>query len=80
MSNEGCVCLYEIENDLKRTQHCFMPCEAQLQILQERRSLSYKLRDKAEEMYNLLCDVQSGGSPQTFDEIRSFIESLKQTV
>lgn len=29
----GCQCLYEIENGLPRTQHCFMPCEAQRQIL-----------------------------------------------
>lgn len=33
---QQCRCLYEIENGLTRTKHCFAPCEAQLQILRER--------------------------------------------
>lgn len=32
-----CRCLYEIENGLERTQHCFMPCIDQQMIMEERR-------------------------------------------
>ncbi len=34
--SKGCRCLYEIENELPRTQFCFMPCRAQDEILRER--------------------------------------------
>lgn len=38
MSKRGdfCRCLYEIENNLPITQHCFMACDAQYRILAER--------------------------------------------
>lgn len=32
-----CRCLHEIENNLPRTQHCFMACSDQHEILAERR-------------------------------------------
>lgn len=33
-----CQCLFEIENKLPRTQHCFMPCFAQGEVLRARAS------------------------------------------
>ena len=35
-SNPHCQCLYEIENKLPRTIHCFVACQDQFQILRER--------------------------------------------
>ncbi len=35
-----CKCLYEIENNLPRTQHCFVPCLEQIEIMEERERLS----------------------------------------
>lgn len=32
----SCLCLYEIENKLPRTKMCFMPCAAQVEILNKR--------------------------------------------
>lgn len=32
-----CRCLYEIENKLPRTKHCFKACDEQIQILKERK-------------------------------------------
>jgi len=35
-SKPHCQCLYELENKLPRTQHCFMACPEQWEILAER--------------------------------------------
>lgn len=32
-----CICLYEIENNLKRTKYCFIPCSGQFELLDLRR-------------------------------------------
>ncbi len=37
-----CRCLHESENNLERTQHCFMPCDDQRAILAERREMLQK--------------------------------------
>ncbi|MCB1711161.1 MAG: hypothetical protein KDH96_01385 [Candidatus Riesia sp.] len=31
-----CKCLYEIENNLTRTQHCFVPCTGQYELAKQR--------------------------------------------
>lgn len=40
---EFCKCLYEIENNLPRTQYCFMPCIAQGRILEKRRKIAEEI-------------------------------------
>lgn len=35
-STPRCTCLYELENKLPRTKHCFVACSAQLEILEAR--------------------------------------------
>ena len=39
-----CRCLYEIENNLPRTQHCFVPCQDQIKILEQRILKSNKIK------------------------------------
>ncbi len=59
-----CRCLYEIENGLPRTIHCFMPCTAQSQILTRRSSNEWwsKLDDTTKkslsENYTILTEEE----------------------
>lgn len=48
-STAGCTCLYELENRLRRTKHCFVACHAQLQILKEREERSKKSKQDVQD-------------------------------
>lgn len=49
ISSRGCTCLFESENNLSRSQHCFMPCAEQYRILEARRLQSENNIIKEEE-------------------------------
>ena len=46
IENPHCQCLHEMENELPRTQHCFMTCTAQHAILHKREQDKINLEAK----------------------------------
>lgn len=64
-----CQCLYEIENNLPRTQHCFMPCSDQYEILRERERMNPPKREFSTVLKNILSLIPS--------DKEQFIEDIK---
>ena len=59
MSKYGlhCQCLYEIENKLPRTQHCFAPCHAQFEILKQREEQADLMKKSHEESIGIKIKI-----------------------